>query len=153
MKTSELSTSLARRPDGPGAPPRRWRDFVVDGVSLGELVDAKDLVSVFADGDEATATTAHRQLLKGAKWDRSRSLATQSEDRGGRTLLYVCAQCADLACGAIGARIYTDGQHYYWVDFAYENGYEPPHRIEAVGPFRFEAKAYARTLKKARALP
>jgi hypothetical protein len=42
----------------------------------------------------------------------------------GRTILYCCAECGDIGCGAITTEIIETENKIIWRNFAYENGYE-----------------------------
>ena len=60
---------------------------------------------------------------------------------GNREPVFVCAECGDLGCGAVTARISASKGLAEWSDFAWENTWEEkPYRkgYEDIGPFLFE---------------
>jgi hypothetical protein len=74
------------------------------------------------------------------------------ETESGRSLIYVCPECADIGCGAFGCKITKKDGIYIWSDFAYENGYEDPKLIQGIGPFDFKEKEYENVIEEAFAL-
>jgi hypothetical protein len=65
-------------------------------------------------------------------------------------MLFVCAECGDLGCGALTVQIAVTDGGIVWRDFAHENDYDPDmterERFRAVGPFVFDAAQYAEAL-------
>ena len=59
-----------------------------------------------------------------------------------KILLYVCADCGDLGCGALTAQISFTENSVVWSDFAYENASETLENYPEIGPFEFEKEAY-----------
>lgn len=112
-------------------------DFVVDGVSLLQALAATDcghtdfMGCVVRGFPEANAATANRLML-----------TSPPDTADGRTLLYICPECGDIACGAYAARVTRSADGYVWSDFAYINGYEPPRELSGVGPFKFSEAKY-----------
>lgn len=134
---------------------RHYRDFVVDGRVLGELLDApaRDLVTTLGWlSPEVQALEVDRLLL----W-------APSDLADDRQALYVCPQCADVGCGAITVVVEHRGNQIVWRDFAFQStsGVPDPHPTDlagagpfffdmapyaGVGPFAFAEEAYTRTL-------
>lgn len=65
----------------------------------------------------------------------------------GRVPVLVCAECGDLACGAVAVRIECGPSSVVWSDFAYENTYEDPDPFE-LGPFEFDRVSYESTIRQ-----
>ena len=83
----------------------------------------------------------------------SRLLGNEPPDfPNNRQSLYVCAECADLGCGAVSVVIERSGNEVVWRDFGYQNNYDDSIDLESyeyIGPFRFEAKAYGEAIGSA----
>ena len=146
MDTISTGT-LFRKGEARGGMTRAERhsvDFIVDGVSLFQTLDAGkfDMCGRFSS---ETADWNHESA-------RTFLLQRASDDGldAGRVMLFVCPECGDLACGAITCRIRKDGDTYVWESFAYENGYDPEMTDFAsfshIGPFRFEAGEYRKAI-------
>ena len=122
-------------------------DFIIDGVSLLDMIvenagGHKDFMGCFARGWHNMNEHSLRQLL----------LQDNPETESGRSLIYVCPECADIGCGAYGCKITKSGDAYTWSDFAYENGYEEPQIVDGIGPFEFNEENYEAVIKAAYAL-
>lgn len=68
----------------------------------------------------------------------------------------MCPECGDLDCGTISVAISRDGEAIVWEEFGFENTYEAEvrrNRLEDVGPFRFDARAYFEILRPVLASP
>ena len=118
-------------------------DFVIDGNPMldrivKELGGHKDFLGCFARGWHKLNEHSLKQLL----------LQEKPETESGRSLIYVCPECADIGCGAFGCKITKTEDSYVWGDFAYENGYEDPQPI-AIGPFEFAAENYESVVRAA----
>ena len=112
-------------------------DFTIENQSLLMLLtkagsDQPDYLGCFARGWEKLNKHSLDQLL----------LNEPPETESGRSLIYVCPECADIGCGAYGCKIKLVNDKYIWSDFAYENGYEDPELLNDVGPFEIEASEY-----------
>lgn len=123
---------------------RTFLDLVVNGASLWErLGKPHDMVSVLcAEFSEAETSKALGVLL----------LDSESELPDDRRLLFVCAECGDLGCGAITVSVQRKNEKVVWSDFGYENDYEVGVRREGytdVGPFEFEFSQYRSCLLNA----
>lgn len=122
-------------------------DFTIDGKSLlAELVSKAgghgDFLGCFARGWDSLNKHSLKQLL----------LQEPPETESGRSLIYVCPECADIGCGAYGCKITKVGEAYIWSEFAYENGYEEPEPIKEIGPFKFSVTEYENVVNRAFAL-
>jgi hypothetical protein len=122
-------------------------DFTINGESLlcilgRETGGHNDFLGCFARGWDNLNNHSLKQLL----------LKAEPETDSGRSLVYVCPECADIDCGAYGCRITKSDTAYIWSDFAYENGYEDPQPILGVGPFEFSVKNYELVMESAYAL-
>lgn len=102
----------------------------------------KDFLGCFARGWGHLNEHSLKQLL----------LKDSPETESGRSLIYVCPECADIGCGAYGCKIIKTNNVYIWSDFAYENGYEEPQLIEGLGPFEFTEENYETAVHAAYAL-
>jgi hypothetical protein len=74
------------------------------------------------------------------------------ETGDGYSLLYICPECGDIACGAYAARVQRNADSYVWLDIAYVNGYEPPRAVASIGPFTFAASEYENAIAAASSL-
>jgi hypothetical protein len=119
-------------------------DFIIDGVSLYELLDAQNWDLVGALGWlPADANSAHiDQLL----------LRADAPVPGGRRMVFICSECGDIGCGAITCEIIRGGGNVTWQNFGFENNYDDAIDLEPfrdVGPFHFEWDEYCRVLEAA----
>ena len=115
--------------------PRVYADFIVDGRPLSDVVRHKaDLISSLGWGSEATQRLVVEHLLLRANGDLP----------SGRHALFICPECGDLSCGAVGAVIERVGDRVTWRDFAYENDREPPSHalLDSLGPYTFSWSDY-----------
>lgn len=123
---------------------RTFLDLVVNGASLwARLGKPHDMVSVLcAEFSESETSKAVSALL----------LDSESELADDRRLLFVCAECGDLGCGAITVSVQRKDGKVVWSDFGYENDYELGVRrgdYTDVGPFEFEFSQYQSCLSNA----
>lgn len=64
--------------------------------------------------------------------------------------VYVCAECADLGCGAITVLVERDESTVSWRDWGYQNNYEDGLvRIVDIADVTFDAAQYDATLRAA----
>ena len=117
--------------------PRRFLDFVIDGVSCYDVIQSHryDEVSVFMefDGNEEWFAEAASRLVGDAA---PNSIAHQCA-------IYVCPECGDLECGFVTVRVTRVGDIVTWSHFAWEHPdyahgggmYRP---IDELGPYSFE---------------
>lgn len=129
-----------------GAQSERYSfDFVVSGQSLYAHLAGKSYDMVGALGwlpDEFNQRIIEQLLL-------------QSEPPvvGNRQMIFVCAECGDLGCGALTAEVVREGETVVWQGFGYENDYDPAMsdfgRFASVGPFRFDWTEYRAVIQGA----
>lgn len=74
---------------------REFWDFVVNGISLWQLCKDEGLDNISCAWLPDLYKPAVRRLL----------LREPGDFPDGRTSLYVCAECGDIACGAVSVRI------------------------------------------------
>jgi hypothetical protein len=87
-------------------------------------------------------------------------LEAEPELEEGRQALYVCPVCGDIGCNAVTVVITRQGNRIVWSDFAYYHivswrnahpglvrPYDLYENLEDVGPFVFDAAAYAKVLR------
>ena len=139
VQFSTLALDWRTRSGGGGKTQQDHLDFVVDGRSLLDRLPPVDNVGVLGWTLPEYEAGAVAQLL----------LRQPSEMPGGRVPLYVCAECGDLDCGAVTARIEKTADAFVWSDFAWEvtYHYEPEddgvlQRYADVGPFVFHKTDY-----------
>lgn len=137
MPFSTLELVWSTREGGGGATRRDYLDFVVDGRSLQDRLPPSDTISPLGWG--FIERTHIGQLL----------MREPPESPTGRVPLYVCAECGDLGCGAVMARIEATADAIVWSDFAWEVDYEDApgedgvgRQYEGIGPFEFRKAAY-----------
>ena len=124
---------------------RKYIDFIVSGQSLKQLAGAftADRVGIFGWIPD--------KWYENDRIDEFLGLIP-AELSTGRTSFYVCAECGDIGCGALTAKIDVTGEQVIWRDFGYETNYSEPDfsGFRSIGPFVFEKTEYARTFEKLR---
>ena len=114
----------------PGGEPFYEFDISEKPLSTILKVDLKQLTGIFTpEGSDSGYFVAQLAKFLG-------KLATE------KILLYVCADCGDLGCGALTAQISFTENSVVWSDFAYENTSETLENYQEIGPFEFEKEAY-----------
>lgn len=114
----------------PGGEPFYEFDISHNPLSTILQVDLKQLTGIFTpEGSDSGYFVAQLAKFLG-------KLPTE------RILLYVCADCGDLGCGALSAQISFTENSVVWSDFAYENASEILENYPKIGPFEFEKAAY-----------
>ena len=114
----------------PGGEPFYEFDISEKPLSTILQVDLKQLTGVFTpEGSDSGYFVAQLAKFLG-------KLTTE------KILLYVCADCGDLGCGALTAQISFSENSVIWSDFAYENTIETFEKYPEIGPFEFEKEAY-----------
>lgn len=127
-------------------------EFVVDGERLGRVLgpflyydDATEgFVSVLVSDSPADIALEDLDRLLGAAPEPS---------LGGRTAIYVCAECGVVECGAVTAVVEVDDEKVVWRDFGYQYAYEPFDQddiFSGVGPFTFDRRSYVQVLEEFR---
>jgi hypothetical protein len=136
-----IELKRAKRSGGGGQTEREYLDFMIDGVSLRETLKTTNITSL----GWLPPPWAERSVL--------RLLGKEPPDfPDNRQSLYVCAECADPGCGAISVVVERQGDEIVWRDFGYQNNYDEAIDLESykdVGPFRFNASAYAEAIGSA----
>ena len=123
-------------------------DFLVDGVSLCStlskaLGSKPDFMGALVVGDDAWNVSVQQQL----QLDNERSPDFKSETN--RFMLYICAECGDIGCGAFTLSIEHTCDAFTWHSFAYETDLDPPIELSQVGPYVFEVGAYRNAIAAA----
>lgn len=129
QETSQLELAWRTREGGGGKTERRYLDFIIDGHSLGDMLDAGDVIGCLGWGAPEYDDDQVQTLL----------LKLPSPLDTGRVMIYVCAECGDIGCGEITARVEKAGECFIWKDFAFEDDVdllqlEP---YQHIGPFWF----------------
>lgn len=139
---SRLELVRAVRVGGGGRTAREYIDFVIDGVPLRGRITA-DVITPLGWGVPAEQGTAIGRLLRQAEPDLP----------GMRCSLYVCPECGELGCGAVGVVIDRGDGAIVWRDFAWQlpaSGAAPEETKLDLGPFSFEGLAYVRLFDEMR---
>ncbi len=122
---------------------RTYADFVVDGVPLGpRMRQVRDLIGRLGWGPMRSRRQALAVLL----------LEGDADLPPNRRAIYVCAECGDLACGAVTAVIERHGDEVVCRDYRYETEIDPPFTLaplSGLGPFSFHWPDYERALRQA----
>jgi hypothetical protein len=112
----------------------RFLDFIVDGIHLSSRMG--DRVTPFGWGSKPLQLEAVDRLLGRCTPDLPST----------RVALYVCPECGDLGCGAVGVVVERAGSTVVWRSFAYENNYDGMVHHEGyydLGPFEFAESEYS----------
>lgn len=122
---------------------RIYFDFLVDKEPMSEILKTTKF-----DMIGAVCKSKHTDYELGKI--KEFTLQTKSELEGGRVIIYGCAECLDIGCGAFTAKIEKNGNSIIWRDFAYENGYEETDfdEYKEIGPFEFEVNNYLNEFEK-----
>ena len=77
-------------------------------------------------------------------------LENEPELESGRIIIYGCAECLDIYCGAITAQIEAKNDIIVWHSFGYENGFEDIEfeKYKEIGPFNFEKNQYKKIFEE-----
>lgn len=142
-----LRLDLVRRTrtGGGGKAERSFLDFVIDGASLFDLMTERghDCITPLGWRDDASDASTLRRLR----------LEDPTLLGGQREPLFVCAECGDLGCGAVTARISASKGLVEWSAFAWETPWQDEAPMwegyEDIGPFVFEFRSYRAALELA----
>jgi hypothetical protein len=140
-KLSKLEFAFRQRPlRGESSQNKRnFLDFIVDGQSLTDRT-RYDLVSVLCK--EWVAAERERSVR--------RLLGEEAADfADNRRSLLVCAECGDIACGAVSVIVAFTDETAVWRDFGYQNNYEAQvagEHLKSLGPFEFDLGDYKNKL-------
>jgi hypothetical protein len=105
----ELELQWRDRRVGPNQTPRRFLDYVVNGVSLYER-HGMDFISCLGWLDPNQDEHAAQRLLGKAE-----------PDLEARVAIYICPECGDLDCGAITSKIELEGGDVLWRGMAFSS--------------------------------
>jgi hypothetical protein len=110
-----LSRTLRDDANTKGRSRRVFLDFVVDGCPLYRLVRARGL-------DRITGLWLEPTLAPGQFWRQVEMLRGRlpGDAPGGRAAVYGCAECGDLACGALTVDLQTTGESVQWSNWRHE---------------------------------
>jgi hypothetical protein len=137
-----LTLSRAIRQIGANQTPREYFDFIVSGKSLRTIlnIDTSDYITLFGWG---TNKEYDKHILNVFR------LKEKSQIDSGRVMIYGCAECGDIDCGAITAIIKDYGDRIIWSDFGYETNYggltETYNQVE---PIEFDRASYFSAFSK-----
>ena len=134
---SALELAWNVRGGGGGRTERRFLDYVVDGTPLSSVIKA-DVISPFGWCVAAEQVKAASRLVREASPDLPEE----------RVSLFVCPECGDLDCGAVGITVDRGQGLVIWRDFAFESNGE--RSSYALGPFRFDGRAYHQQFERLR---
>ncbi|WP_291720161.1 hypothetical protein [Bernardetia sp.] len=112
-------------------------DFMIDRKPLSKILGAKE------DGMIGVLST-HKHGNYEIEKISELLLEKCSELENGRVMLYGCAECLDIMCGAITVKVEEINTSVIWSDFAYENEYEEPNfePYKNIGSFEFDKETY-----------
>ena len=114
---------------------RHYLDFIVSGKKLRKILGVEHLDLISTLGWQSK-TKYEENLLHVL------TLQQKSDLTSGRVLLYVCAECADINCGAITANILDLGDRIVWKDFGYETDYGGLTEEYNIAPIEFKREEY-----------
>ena len=134
--TAQLELIWRTRSGGGGRTERKYLDFVINGQSLGELLQVGDMIGCLGWGKPEYESDMTQILL----------LKKPSPLETCRVTLYICAECGDIGCGAITAQVEKTSEHFVWSGFGYENYYDPSRldlqEYTEIGPYLFNKTEY-----------
>lgn len=121
---------------------RQFLDFAFDSKPIYPTVVANgvdNITPIWIGGDEWSRSAIHRLLSEAGP-----------DAPDGRVSVYVCAECADLGCGAITVVVERGDGTVSWRDWGYQNTYEEGFVVIAGLPdVTFDAAQYDSTLRDA----
>ena len=132
----------ARAISGDGQHERQFLDFAFDSKPMYPTMIASgvdNITPIWLDGDEWSRKAIHRLLGE-----------AEPDAPDGRVSVYVCAECADLGCGAITVVVDRCDGTVSWRDWGYQNTYEEGFVVLTGLPdVSFDAAQYDSTLRDA----
>jgi hypothetical protein len=147
LPLSVLTLRWARRKAGKFVTGRSYLDFVIDGRSLYKRLDSPDAVTLLG----WLEPEQHEMVLSELLLRKPTALAENRRE------LYVCPECGDIGCVSITAVVTRHADRVVWSDFAryVDHSQDGAHTVgrsgyEHIGPFAFDAKAYAATFAASR---
>lgn len=130
MRQGEIVKTHIRRHE------RRYVDFIVSGQPLSDIFQTNhELISMLGwISDVGYESKIIKEFLK----------VEPAELETGRTIIYGCAECGDISCGAITAEILDLGDKIVWRNFGYENNYSgfDLEKYKHLGQFEFDKAEY-----------
>jgi hypothetical protein len=125
--TDTLDIAILHRPGetGPnGIKHERYSvDFLVNGRSLFQATkaDKLDLCGCFlVAGTDARRKVFNQEVVEQFTFSRPTSVQAINGTTERRVMLFVCAECGDLGCGAITVEIARDGDLVVWSRFGHQ---------------------------------
>jgi hypothetical protein len=117
---------------------RKYIDFIVSGHLLSETFETKNKDMISSFGWSTNIEYENRTIKEFLKQEKT-------ELETGRTILYCCAECGDIGCGAITTEIIETEDKIIWRNFAYENGSEETdfNEYKNICQFEFDKEQYA----------
>ncbi len=107
MHENNLRLVPRQRNGGGGRTERNWLDFSIDGRSLHDILEPGDLIGCLGWLSLKQEQQIIQQLL----------MKAPSELGENTSLIYVCPECGDISCGAIGVTITKTVVHVVWSNF------------------------------------
>ncbi|HEY8894365.1 MAG TPA: hypothetical protein VIM79_06105 [Niastella sp.] len=115
MNTLELRWDERKARPKTNEQARKFLDFLINGKSLLGLLNCDSgLISPFGWAENKVY---EKEILKQFRLQKPSDLET------GRIMLYVCAACGDISCGAITFSIKDLGDRIQWLDFGSESDF------------------------------
>ena len=127
---------------GEGVTERRFHDFVVDGVSLFDVLGIEMFGQMSVLGlDLPNSDVCDLLLLR----------TYDVQLAAGTVALYICAECGDYGCGVTTVTVARVGDTVVWRDFGYLDwAHDKRTPIVDVGPFELELAEYSATIDAVR---
>jgi hypothetical protein len=120
---------------------RNYYDFNISGQSLMTILkaDNRDLISPFGWGDK----NYEQEIIKEFTGQKNPQIS------GERLMIYVCAECGDLGCGAITAELKIIDTKVIWKNFRYEDNSSEIDftSFKDIPPFEFDRSDYFKKFK------
>lgn len=116
---------------------RKYIDFIVSDKPLSEIFKTKNKDMISAFGWSSNIEYENKTLKEFLKQEKA-------ELETGRIILYGCAECFDIGCGAITTEIVETENKIIWRKFAYENNYEEIdfEHYKDIEQFEFDKQQY-----------
>ncbi len=138
-----LILNKATRKIGANQSPREYFDFIVSGNSLKTIlnIETADFITLFCW--DIINREYKNHILNVFR------LKEKSPLESGRVMIYVCAECGDIGCGAITASLKDFGDRIIWSDFGYETDYGGiTETYDQVKPIEFNRASYFAAFSK-----
>lgn len=118
-------------------------EFLLDGRGLADLVEETEVGRL-----DYRATPFEFPAVDGRAVLSGRVPFESSVVDTSRVPLLVCP-CGDPACGALTVRLSQEDATVVWSNWAWENQYEPPLRLDSLPARRFEVATYEQAISEA----